>query len=163
VNVVSPAGYLKPLYIWENALVKTCSHIKILGIVTVAWAIFWLIGWPEYYRQYSLRFMLMFDAAVLVPLWFVVCRVLRATPQRQKSSRSLWLAFYITGPLSLYDSLYCGVYLKYGWSFILEFWYLSIYYVIPWILCPVMGIWLSRRAEQTALGATDINQRIIKQ
>ena len=127
------------------------GHIKILGIVTAAWAIFWLIGWPEYYRQYSFRFMLLFDAAILIPLWFVVYRVLRATPRNYRTSLSLWLAFYITVPLFLYDYLYCGAYLKHGWYFISEYWFLSVYYVIPWILCPVTGIWLSRRDGHTVL------------
>ncbi len=93
--------------------------------------------------------MLFFDAAILVPLWFVVYWVLKSTPRNYKLSLSLWLAFYITVPLFLYDFLYCGVYLNYGGSFISEFWFLSIYYVIPWILCPVTAIWLSRLRRQT--------------
>ena len=136
---------ISPLYASKKQNVKARGHIKILSIVTAAWVVFWLAGWPEYYRQYSFRFMLLFDAAILVLLWFVVYRVLRATPQKFKITLSIWLAFYITVPLFLYDYLYCGVYLNYGLSFISKFWFLSVYYVIPWILCPVTGVWLSRR------------------
>jgi hypothetical protein len=128
---------------------KAHGHIKIFSVVTAAWAIFWLIGWPEYYRQYSFRFMLFFDTAVFVLLWFVVYWVLKTVPRKYRTSFSLWLAFYITIPLFLYDFLYCGVYLSYGFSFIWEFWFLSVYYVIPWIICPVTAIWLNRRDSQS--------------
>jgi hypothetical protein len=56
-----------------------------------------------------------------------------------------WLAFYITVPLLLYDVLYCGVYLGYGAGFVVEFWYLSVYYIVPWIILPPTGLWLDRR------------------
>ena len=123
---------------------KARGHIKIFSIVTAAWAIFWLIGWPEYYLQYSFRFMLLFDAVVFVVLWFVVYRVLKHTPRNYRIPLSLWLAFYITIPLFFYDYLYCGVYLGYGISFVSAFWFLSIYYVIPWIICPVTAFWQNR-------------------
>ena len=56
-----------------------------------------------------------------------------------------WLAFYITVPLLLYDALYCGVWLGHGLRFFVDFWYLSVYYVIPWLILPPTGLWLDRR------------------
>ena len=123
---------------------KARGHIKLFSVVTAAWVLFWLIGWPEYYRQYSFRFMLVFDTVVFLLLCIVVYWILKNTPRKYKTSLSFWLAFYITIPLFLYDYLYCGVYLGYGFSFIFEFWYLSVYYVIPWIICPVAAVWLNR-------------------
>ena len=122
---------------------KVRGHAKILAVVTIAWAVFWVIGLPDYYQQYSFSFMLVFDAAVLVPLGFVVYSILRRTPPKFRMSLSLWLAFYITVPLSFYDYFYCGVYLGYGWAFLQEFWYLSVYYLIPWMLCPAIAYWMS--------------------
>ena len=130
---------------------KAGHHIKILSIVSAVWVIFWLIGWPAYYRQYSFRFMLIFDAAILLPLWFVLYRVLKSTPPHRRSALCFWLAFYITVPLFLYDCLYCGIYLKYGWAFLHEFWYLSVYYLIPWIICPVTVIWLRRSGPENTV------------
>lgn len=127
---------------------KVRGHLKILGIVSAAWAIFWLIGWPDYYRQYSFRFMLLFDIAILIPLWLLMYWLLIKTRAKYRTSLSLWLAFYITIPLLLFDYLYCGVYLKYGWYFLVEFWYISVYYVLPWILCPLTAIGLNKIATQ---------------
>ena len=129
-------------------------HLKILAIVTLAWALFWVIGLPDYYRQYSDRFMALFDLAILFPLWYVVFRVLRTEPRGRRLALAGWLAFYITVPLLLYDILYCGVYLGYGAGFFAEFWYLSVYYIVPWIILPPTGLWLDRRASA---GRSELN------
>ena len=121
------------------------GHVKILAVVTTVWAVFWVIGLPDYYQQYSFLFMLVFDVAVLVPLWLLVYWILKRTPPKFRMSLALWLAFYITVPLWFYDYLYCGVYLGYGWSFLREFWYLSVYYLIPWIVCPAIAYWMGIR------------------
>lgn len=121
-------------------------HLKILGIVTGVWAIFWLMGLPAYYRQYSVISMVVFDAVILVLLGLVSYWVLKGSPVRKRLRLSLWLAFYITVPLFIYDYLYCAVYLGYGLSFLYRCWYLSVYYLIPWLLCPGMALWLTRRA-----------------
>ena len=121
------------------------GHTKIFAIVTAVWMAFWIIGLPDYYQQYSFLFMLTFDAAILAPLSFIIYWVLKHTPPRFRVTLSLWLAFYITVPLFLYDYLYCAVYLGHRWSFLSEFWYLSAYYAIPWLLCPAIAHWLNRR------------------
>jgi hypothetical protein len=113
--------------------------------VTVAWAVFWIGGLPDYYRQYSDGFMIVFDLAILLPLWYVVLRVLKRVRRGSRLMVAGWLAFYITVPLLLYDVLYCGVYLGYGAGFVVEFWYLSVYYIVPWIILPPTGLWLDRR------------------
>ncbi len=122
-------------------------HLKLLAVVTAAWAIFWIIGLPDYYRQYSGRFMIIFDLAILFPLWYVVFRVLKKVRGRSRLAVANWLAFYITVPLLLYDFVYCGVYLGYGAGFFAEFWYLSVYYIVPWIILPPTGLWLDRRSS----------------
>lgn len=48
-------------------------------------------------------------------------------------------------PLAFYDWLYCGVYLGYGTGFVRRFWYLSIYYAIPWVVLPVVALILNQR------------------
>ncbi len=121
------------------------QHLRVLGVVTVAWAAFWVIGLPDYYQQYSDRFMAVFDLAILLPLWYVVYRVLGTVRRGRRLAVALWLAFYITVPLSLYDALYCGVWLGYGAGFVTEFWYLTVYYVVPWLILPPTGMWLDRR------------------
>jgi hypothetical protein len=130
---------------------KLRGHVKILGVVTLAWVLFWLIGLPAYYQQYSLRFMLLFDTVLLLPLSFLLYWILKRTPRQYRTRLSFWLAFYISVPLFVYDYLYCSLYLGDGWSFLTRYWYLTVYYVVPWIISPAISYWINHRAmsEQT--------------
>lgn len=121
-------------------------HVRLLLIVTVAWLLVWIVGLPNYYRQYSTTFMFIFDVVVLLPIWWVGYRSMKKSKNGLRSS--LWLAFYITIPLFVYDYLYCGYYLGYGINFVWIYWYLSVYYIIPWLIFPLTGWWLDRRRER---------------
>jgi hypothetical protein len=48
------------------------KHLRLLAFVTAAWILFWIGGLPEYYQQYSTKFMIIFDIAILPPIWIVV-------------------------------------------------------------------------------------------
>ena len=122
---------------------KPRTHFRILATVSFVWVLFWLIGFPEYYQQYSFLFMLLFDILLLIPLSILIYWILKNTSHTYRMRFSLWLAFYISAPLLIYDYLYCALYLEYGWLFLFSFWYLSVYYVIPWIVCPGICYWLN--------------------
>jgi len=124
------------------AKVNLSRHLRLLGIVTAAWLLFWIAGLPYYYQQYSTNAMIMFDIAVLPPLWYIGYRSIRKS--RNRIASSLWLAFYFVVPLFFYDYLYCGIYLGYGFEFVWKFWYLTVYYILPWLMYPATGWWLSR-------------------
>ncbi|HEX9071255.1 MAG TPA: hypothetical protein VF852_04815 [Pseudolabrys sp.] len=121
------------------------THLKLFVIATVAWALFWVIGLPAYYQQYSTPFMVWFDALALLPLGLIFLLVLRRVRPGRRMQRSLWMAFYFTVPVAIYDWLYCGLFLGYGLSFVLVYWYLSVYYVLPWLVLPVCAAFLNRR------------------
>ena len=83
--------------------------------------------------------MLLFDIVLLIPLTVILYLILRNTPKQYRMTLSLWLAFYISVPLFIFDYFYCGLYLGHGWSFLITYWYLTIYYLIPWLLCPALA------------------------
>ena len=115
-------------------------HIRLLMIATLVWVGFWAGGLPSYYQQYSTEFMVIFDLVALVIIAGVVYFVLRRTKRSRRIKVALWLAFYFTVPLAIYDWLYCGIYLGHGMGFIGHFWYLSIYYALPWIVFPLIAV-----------------------
>jgi hypothetical protein len=123
------------------------THFRLFLGATIAWAAFWAAGLPSYYQQYSRASMIWFDALVFIPLSAVFFLVLRPVPQKRRMALSMWLAFYVTVPLALYDWLYCGVYLGHGLPFLWRFWYLSVYYVIPWPVLFGLATVLDRRGE----------------
>ena len=100
--------------------------------------------------------MAFFDLAVLVPITGVVYGVLRGVKRGRRLKVSAWFAFYFTVPLAIYDWLYCGVYLGHGMQFLSRFWYLSVYYAIPWVVLPAVALMLNHRSarESRNAGAT---------
>ena len=127
------------------------GHIRIFLTATVVWAGFLVLGLPSYYQQYSNRVMIWFDLILLIPITAFVYFALKRRRANRRMTLALWLAFYFTVPLAIYDWLYCGLYLGHGMQFIVSFWYLSIYYVIPWILFPLVALVLNQRS----LGQTE--------
>ena len=81
---------------------------------------------------------------MLIPIAAVAYLVLRRLRPERRLTSALWLAFYFTVPLAVYDSLYCGLYLSNGVQFLSSYWYLTVYYVIPWVLLPLLALLLNR-------------------
>jgi hypothetical protein len=125
-------------------MMNTKRHFKIFTMASLVWGIFWLIGLPRYYQQYSFYFMLIFDLALVFPLALLIYSVLKKE-RTNKINLAFWLAFYFTVPFLIYDYLYCGFYLNHGISFINKYWYLSIYYIIPWLLCLPIGMQMEKQ------------------
>ena len=119
------------------------GHLRIFLIATVVWAAFWVAGLPSYYQQYSVNFMGWFATLLLLFIPAILYRVLRPVHPKRRMATALWLAFYFTVPLALYDWLYCGLYLGHGIQFLTRYWYLTVYYAIPWILLPLVAFHLN--------------------
>lgn len=120
------------------------NHIRILVIATSVWVIFLLAGMPDYYLQYSNQHMLLFVIVLIIPISIIITKVFRPINPQKRLKISFWYAFYFSVPLAIYDILYCAIYLGYGINFIVVFWFLSIYYLIPWILFPMIAHKLNR-------------------
>lgn len=120
------------------------GHIRVFLIATAVWIGFWVAGLPSYYQQYSDLLMVWFDSLLLIPLGAVAWVVLKRQHPESRLRVARWLAFYFTVPLALYDWLYCGQYLGHGIQFLSRYWYLTVYYVIPWVLLPLVARLLNR-------------------
>ncbi len=120
------------------------GHIRILSAATAVWAVFWLLGLPSYYRQYSRPTMVIVCGALLPAVVAVAVLLLRPVAAERRLERAAWLAFYFTIPLALYDWIYCGAYLGYGLRFLGVFWYLTLFYIVPWIVLPATAVILNR-------------------
>lgn len=130
---------------------KKRHHVRLWILATAVWAGFLLGGLPDYYQQYSTDFMLGFVLLVLLPISLALYFVLRRVAPRHRMSVALWIAFYFTVPLAVYDYLYCGLVLDRGIGFLWEFWYLTVYYVIPWLLAPALAVLVNRIAKDLPL------------
>ena len=121
------------------------KHLRLLAIVSIAWLLFWIAGLPEYYQQYSTKTMILFDLAILPPIWLIIYLSVKKSGPGKALNASLWWAFYISFPLFIYDIVYVGIYLDNGINFLWNYWYLTIYYVLPWILFLPTGWLIEKR------------------
>jgi len=126
-------------------------HVRLWILATCVWAGFLVLGLPEYYQQYSPRVMLGFEVVLLLPFAVILYVVLKRVPPKRRMSLALWIAFYFTVPLAVYDYLYCGLVLGHGAGFLWEFWYLTTYYVVPWVLAPAMALLASKIEEDPSV------------
>ena len=126
---------------------KVRDHFRLLTFVSIAWLLFWIGGLPDYYQQYSTTFMILFDLAILPPIWFIVYRSIKKAHSNQSLTISLWWAFYISIPLFVYDLIYVGIYLGHGMTFLWSYWYITAYYLLPWLLFPLTGWLIEKKAR----------------
>ncbi len=110
------------------------KHLRLFILVSIAWGLFWVAGLPEYYQQYTAAFMAVFDVIILPPICFLVFKSVRKSRPENHLRNYAWWAFYISVPLFIYDLLYCGWYLGNGIHFLAKYWYITVYYIVPWIM-----------------------------
>ena len=120
-------------------------HLRILIYATIVWILFFLAGMPDYYLQYSTKSIILYEILLLIPFSVIIWFIFRTIKTSRRIKLSLWYSFYFTVPLSIYDYIYCGIYLGYGLRFIYVFWFLSVYYIIPWILFPMIAMLLNKK------------------
>ena len=129
---------------------KPKKHFRLFAFVSIAWFLFWIAGLPDYYQQYSTKFMIVFDSAILPPIWFIIYRSVKSSRSGNALNVSFWWSFYISVPLFIYDILYCGIYLGHGMNFLSKYWYLTVYYILPWVLFLPTG-WLVEKNRNVEL------------
>jgi hypothetical protein len=130
--------------------VNAKRHITILLQASFVWFAFWVLGLPDYYQQYSQTAIAIGSIILTVLIGLSAVWFLRYGRDENRMQRALWISFYYTVPLAIYDSLYCGVYLGHGANYIYKYWYLSIFYLTPWITFPPTA-WLLNGKLKTSI------------
>ena len=125
------------------------AHVSLLLQFVSFWLVFWLVGWPDYYQQWPAPLIgaasvLLSTLISLFALWVIAA----AAPER-RATLAFWYAFYFTAPLAALDTLYCGVHLGLGPAYVVKFWYLSVFYLTPWLTF-TPTVWLLARAGRGA-------------
>ena len=57
---------------------------------------------------------------------------------------SLWMAFYASAPLCLYDFIMVGVIGGEGLHFLVSHWYISLAYLYVWVEIPLIALALQK-------------------
>ena len=112
---------------------KLTQHLGLLAQGTGLWAAFWLLGLPAYYQQYSTEALGVASVLLSVLISLAAIFLLARMRPEARMSRAFWLSFYYTVPFAVLDSWYCGIYLGRGGAYLLQYWYLTVFYVSPWM------------------------------
>lgn len=127
---------------------RPATHVRVLAFAVVLWAAFWIAGWPDYYQSWPFAPLAVGSVVItLVSAWAGWRAIAKARPEH-RLSRAFWLSFYFTVPLALLDTWYCGIHLDHGASFLTKYWYLSIFYVIPWLIWLPMGLFPAKPKQR---------------
>lgn len=121
-------------------------HIKFTAYSFLTWLTFYLVGLPDYYQHWPFEAKIVLCVGVTL-LYFpmtVYCLRLFWTDGRHVAN-SLWLAFYLTLPLFIYDYLLLAVYKGLGIEFVIPYWYLTFFYFSFWLQFPLIAKWLQVR------------------
>jgi hypothetical protein len=126
-------------------------HVYYFTMATTMWTFYFLVGLPsDYFRLWSfagqLGFVVLLPTVALGVIGYLRCRGMA----RGKALRlAAIIAFHFTVPLFVYDWLYLGQHRGFGWAFLNIHWYLSIFYVIPWVILPPIA-WLAANPRAKA-------------
>ncbi|PKM41619.1 MAG: hypothetical protein CVV03_12140 [Firmicutes bacterium HGW-Firmicutes-8] len=113
------------------------SHLRLLITVTSAWVVFVIVGLPDYYQGWPFRRLLYFCILVYFLVGFLIFLMMR----KYKSyllGRALWMAFYISVPLMIYDYIYVYLIRQEPFDLLNRFWYLAVFYIVPWFQAPLI-------------------------
>jgi len=116
------------------------KHIITYLITFLVWFIFLLFGLPsDYYLTWSFNAQVWLSIFAFLAIMPITYLVLQNLWKQNYLKNSLWIAFYASFPLAVYDYIYVGIIMEYGHSYIFSHWYLSIFYLIVWVEMPLIG------------------------
>lgn len=125
---------------------KAREHLYLFYLATTCWTLFFLGSlWSDYYQTWPawvtlLAIVALPALALGAPSVSLIRWMTPAYPYRG----ACWIAVYFTVLLFVYDLLYLGLYKQLGFSFIVSHWYLSVFYIIPWLVTSGVAVLVRR-------------------
>jgi hypothetical protein len=131
------------------------NHAIYCLICVSIWIMFGLVGLlNNHYQAWSLDWQIIHCIDLVLLTWPLTYVVLRKITNQKYIMHSLWFAFYGSVPFIILDYLYLHFIKGFNLSYLFSYWYLTIFYIIPWIEMPLIGYYLEKRkisSEQSAL------------
>jgi hypothetical protein len=132
---------------------KIKDHFTIFFITTSFWTYYFLGGlWSDYYQTWPFYKTLIIVDIIPIFFLFIIGKLYlkpftRNLIGNQIIIASLVVAFHTSIPLLVYDFIYFVLFLNKGESYLLDYWYLTFFSIIPWIIFPIMGYLIKRKVK----------------
>lgn len=120
------------------------THIALLFMSFITWGAFVLIGLPDYYQSWSFSAQIVICIAVTILYIPLTPFILKLIDDKNYLKNSLWLAFYLTLPLFIYDYVFIVLIGGDNLSFVFRYWYLTLFYFSFWIQFPLIARFMMR-------------------
>lgn len=120
---------------------STKTHLSLLIMSFLTWGLFVLVGLPDYGQSWDFNLMVILVIAITVAYVPIGDFILKKMfPDNRYFKNSIWLAFYLTIPLFIYDVIFIAIIGGEGLQFLPKYWYLTFFYFSFWIQFPLIGL-----------------------
>lgn len=113
------------------------THLALLLMSFLTWGSFVLLGLPDYYQSWPFSAKVAICVAVTNLYIPLAPFILKRMDNKDFVKNSLWLSFYLTLPLFIYDYVFIVLIGGDNLSFVFRYWYLSFFYISFWIQFPL--------------------------
>jgi len=129
------------------------DNLKAFLFSIAGWAIFFLAGLPtDYFQTLSFPYMIGFSLISIVPFWAICAAYLLWFEGPSQFRNSIILAIHLLVWPFLCDWLYfIATKPELGIGFLIKYWYLTLFYILPLIFLPPTGRWLDQRKMKRTL------------
>jgi hypothetical protein len=125
------------------------KHFYLLCVVTSLWSWFFLAGLStDYFQELSAIWqLLLVDVIPLVVMIFMAPGVVRLMSKENPALSGFISAFYFSVPFLVYDFIYLYSFKGEGITYLVKYWYLTGFSILPWFVFPVVGLKMKSRAS----------------
>lgn len=131
----------------HNRMMTFKNHLYLLCLSTTLWAWFFLGGlWTNYYQDLTfvqaLIYIIIFPTIILA----IVGRgLLKSVSKNNYFKSAIICASYLAFVLLIYDFIYLKLYLGKTFSYLTDYWYLTFFSPIPYLILLPIGYRLDNR------------------
>jgi hypothetical protein len=122
--------------------IKASHQIYSFCLATTFWTLFFLAGlWSDYYQTWTWPTRLfIIDTLPAALMVYAAPALIKNMSKSSYRKSALILAFYFSVPFHTYDFIYLHLYKQEPISYLLNYWYLTFFSVVPWIVFPIIAI-----------------------
>ena len=126
---------------------KIRNHLYLFYLVTSFWTFFLLGGlWSDYYQTWSIiQSLIVVDLIPAVVMVIIGPSLINLTSRQKPIFAGFVVAFYFSIPFFVYDYIYIFLYLNKPISYLIDYWYLTLFSIIPWLSFPLTGYYLQKK------------------
>ncbi len=121
------------------------KHLIMFLVGFFGWLFFFFLGYPsDYFTEWSLAEKIMLSLITIFAVLPFLGSLVVIFLGGNYIKIALWMAFYASVPLFIYDYITVGIIQGQGLYFLKSHWYITVAYFYVWIELPLIGLALRK-------------------